>query len=177
MLLCYLLTVGIQGPQKKNSNFQEFPLTHLTKGSINAPAIRWLDTGDCVSISGLGRSPGEENGNPLQYSCLENSMNRGAWQTVVHGVPKSQTWPSNWTHTHTHTHTHAHTHACMHTLRGHGDFNYWGLPADRSCFLPVTVLQLSSDLAPSMEEDGCDIALQLTCVSYCVLTVLSALFI
>ena len=112
MLLCYLLTVGIQGPQKKNSNFQEFPLTHLTKGSINAPAIRWLDTGDCVSISGLGRSPGEENGNPLQYSCLENSMNRGAWQTVVHGVTKSQTWPSNWTHTHTHTHTC--THACMH---------------------------------------------------------------
>ena len=87
----YLLTVGIQGPQKKNSNFREFPLTHLTKGSINAPAIRWLDTGDSVSISGLGRSPGEENGNPLQYSCLENSMDRGAWQTIVHGVTKSQT--------------------------------------------------------------------------------------
>ena len=37
-------------------------------------------------IPGLGRSPGEENGNPLQHSCLENPMNRGAWQATVHGV-------------------------------------------------------------------------------------------
>ena len=43
------------------------------------------------SIPGLGRSPGEENGNPLQYSCLENSMNRRAWRTTVHGVAKSRT--------------------------------------------------------------------------------------
>ena len=39
----------------------------------------------------LGRSPREGNGNPLQYSCLENSMDRGAWWTIVHGVTKSQT--------------------------------------------------------------------------------------
>ena len=39
---------------------------------------------------GLGRSPGGGNGNPLQYSCLENPMDRGAWWTVVHGVAKSQ---------------------------------------------------------------------------------------
>ena len=45
--------------------------------------------GEQVSISGLGRSPGEGNGNPLQYSCLENSMDRGAWQSTVHGVAKS----------------------------------------------------------------------------------------
>ena len=38
------------------------------------------------SISGSGRPPGERNGNPLQYSCLENSMDRGAWQATVHGV-------------------------------------------------------------------------------------------
>ena len=38
------------------------------------------------SIPGLGRSPGEVNGNPLQYSCLENSMDGGAWQAIVHGV-------------------------------------------------------------------------------------------
>ena len=38
------------------------------------------------SISGSGRPPGERNGNPLQYSCLENSMDRGAWQAIVHGV-------------------------------------------------------------------------------------------
>ena len=42
-----------------------------------------------------GRSPGEGNGNPLQYSCLENLMDRGAWQATVHGVAKSWTWLSN----------------------------------------------------------------------------------
>ena len=40
-------------------------------------------------IPGLGRSPGEENGNPLQYPGLENPMDRGAWQAIVHGVAKS----------------------------------------------------------------------------------------
>ena len=49
------------------------------------------NAGDTVLIPGLGRSPGEGNGNPLQYSCLENSMDRGAWQAVVHGVAKNQT--------------------------------------------------------------------------------------
>jgi len=42
-------------------------------------------------IPGLGISPGEGNGNPLQYSCLENSMNRGAWWATVHGVAKNGT--------------------------------------------------------------------------------------
>ena len=49
------------------------------------------NAGDLGSIPGLGRSPGEGNGNPLQYSCLENAMDRGAWQAAVHGVAKSQT--------------------------------------------------------------------------------------
>ena len=49
------------------------------------------NAGDADSISGLGSSPGEGNGNPLQYCCLENSMDRGAWQATVHGVTKSQT--------------------------------------------------------------------------------------
>ena len=44
--------------------------------------------GDLSSSLELGRSPGEENGNPLQYSCLENSMGRGAWRAPVHGVAK-----------------------------------------------------------------------------------------
>ena len=48
-------------------------------------------TGDSNSIPGSGRSPGEENGNPLQYSCLENSMDRGAWWGAVYGVSKSWT--------------------------------------------------------------------------------------
>ena len=46
---------------------------------------------DLGSIPGLGRSPGEGNDNPLQYSCLENSMDRGAWWATVHEVAKSQT--------------------------------------------------------------------------------------
>ena len=46
---------------------------------------------DMGSIPGSGTSPGEGNGYPLQYSCLENSMDRGAWQATVHGVAKSQT--------------------------------------------------------------------------------------
>ena len=47
------------------------------------------NSGDPGSIPGLGRSPGGGNGNPLQYSCLENCMDRGAWRTTVHGVAKS----------------------------------------------------------------------------------------
>ena len=43
-------------------------------------------SGDLGSITGLGRPPGEEKGNPLQYSCLENPMLRGAWHATVHGV-------------------------------------------------------------------------------------------
>ena len=49
------------------------------------------DTTDAGSIPGLGRSPGGGNGNPLQYSCLENPMDGGAWRAMVHGVTKSRT--------------------------------------------------------------------------------------
>ena len=54
-----------------------------------------LNVGDLGSISRSGRCPGEGNGYPLQYFCLENSMDRGAWQATVHGVTKSQTWLSD----------------------------------------------------------------------------------
>ena len=47
--------------------------------------------GNWGSIPGSGRSPGEENGYPFQYSCLENFMDKGAWWATVHGVAKSQT--------------------------------------------------------------------------------------
>ena len=47
--------------------------------------------GDLGLIPGLGRSPGEGHGNPLQYSCLENPMDRGAWWAIVHGVTQSWT--------------------------------------------------------------------------------------
>ena len=49
------------------------------------------NAGDPGLIPGLGRSPGEGNGNPLQYSCLENPMDGGAWRATVHGVAKSRT--------------------------------------------------------------------------------------
>ena len=48
------------------------------------------NAGDPGTIPGLGRSPGEGNGNPLQYPCLENPMDRGAWRATVHGVTKSR---------------------------------------------------------------------------------------
>ena len=59
------------------------------EGSVvkNLPA----NVGDIDSIAGSGKSTGEGNGNPLQYSCLEKSMDRGAWWVTVHGVAKGQT--------------------------------------------------------------------------------------
>ena len=48
------------------------------------------NAGDLGLIPGLGRSPGGGHGNPLQYSCLENPMDRGGWQATVHGVAKSR---------------------------------------------------------------------------------------
>ena len=56
----------------------------------NTPANS-TDTGDASSIPGSGRSPGKGNGNPLQYFCLENSVDRRAWQATVQGMAKSQT--------------------------------------------------------------------------------------
>ena len=56
--------------------------------------------GDQGSIPGSGRSPGERNGNPLQYSCLENPMDGGAWWATVHRVTKSQTRLSDFTSLH-----------------------------------------------------------------------------
>ena len=59
------------------------------------------DTGDLGSIPGLGRSPGEGHGNPLQYFCLENPMDRRAWRVTVHGDAKSWTQLSDLACTHT----------------------------------------------------------------------------
>ena len=56
----------------------------------NLPAYAG-DAREVGLIPGLGRFPGVGNGNPLQYSCLGNSMDRGAWQAIVHGVTKSRT--------------------------------------------------------------------------------------
>ena len=72
-------------------------------GVKNLPANA-EDTRGVVLIPGLGRSPGGENGNPLQYPCLENSMDRGALWASVCGVAKTPTQLSEWACTHTHTH-------------------------------------------------------------------------
>ena len=59
---------------------------------VKNPPANAGDMRDAGLISGLGRSPAGGQGNPLQYSCLENSMDRGAWQATVHRVTQSQTW-------------------------------------------------------------------------------------
>ena len=58
---------------------------------VKNPLANKGDAGDMGLIPGSKRFPGEGNGNPLQYSCLENSMDREAWQATVNGVAKSQT--------------------------------------------------------------------------------------
>ena len=55
---------------------------------VKNPPANAGDTGDLGSLPGPGRSPGGGNGNPLQYSCLENPVDRGAWQATVHGVTR-----------------------------------------------------------------------------------------
>ena len=70
---------------------------------VKNPTANAGDTKDTGSVPKWGRSPGVGNGNPLQYSYPENSMDRGTWQATVHRVTKSQTQLN--THTHTHTHT------------------------------------------------------------------------
>ena len=91
--------------------------THLLYGGlIFTVALGFLDfpggsdgkvsvynAGDLGSIPGSGRTPGEGNGNPLQYYCLENPLDRGAWEATVHGVAKSWTRLSDFTHSLTHS--------------------------------------------------------------------------
>ena len=67
---------------------------------VNNPLANAGDLRDAGLIPALGRSPGEENGNLLQYSCLENPTNRGAWWTEVYGLSKSRT---RWRHLYTRT--------------------------------------------------------------------------
>ena len=83
------------GPQKLNSLLSSFAEKgcQLLKSALGLP--RWLsgkesdyNTGDAGSVLGLGRSPAEGNSNPLQYTCLENPMDRGAWWATVHGAEK-----------------------------------------------------------------------------------------
>ena len=76
----------------QNENF-----INLQRGTGGASLVAQMvnnltaNVGDVGSIPGSGRSSGEGNGNPLQYSCLEDSMDKGIWQVAVHGSAKSQT--------------------------------------------------------------------------------------
>ena len=84
----------------------DFHGTHVALGFPGTSVVKNLpanaeDAGDIGLIPGLGRSPGEGNGNPLQYSCLENSLDRGAWQAVAHGLTKGQTRLSMYAYMHT----------------------------------------------------------------------------
>ena len=82
-------------PQVSKATEPPFPIKisalsgRLPCGSDNKESV--CNAGDPGSVSGSGRSPGEGNGNPLQYSCLENSMDRGDWWATVHGVTESDT--------------------------------------------------------------------------------------
>ena len=71
------------------SEKQHYKRISLLPGGSDGKTSAYI-VGDLGSIPGWGRSPGEENGNTLQYSCLENPMDGGAWQAIVHGVAKSR---------------------------------------------------------------------------------------
>ena len=82
----------IQSEVSQKEKHQYSILTHID-GFPGGSEVKSsaCNAGDLGSIPGSGRSPGEENGNPLQYSCLENPMDRGAWLATVHWVAESDT--------------------------------------------------------------------------------------
>ena len=77
---------------------------------VKNPPANAGDARDVDSISESGRSSGEGNGNPLQYPCLGNPIDRGAWRVTLHTVAKPQTRLSTRACAHPHTHPHTHTH-------------------------------------------------------------------
>ena len=94
----------MKAPGPHHRTAREFPMPSDFPGGSNGKASAY-NAGDPGSIPGSGRSPGEGNGNPLQYSCLENPMDGGAWQATVHGVAKSRTWLSDFTFTSWHVYS------------------------------------------------------------------------
>ena len=71
------------------------PLIQYGASQVKNPPPNAGDVRDRGLIPGSGRSPGEENGNPLQYSSLENPMDRGVWRAIVHGVAKELDFTDN----------------------------------------------------------------------------------
>ena len=86
-----------QGPTVQRKELCSLSCNKGFPGGSEVKVSAW-NAGDPGSIPGSGRSPGEGNGNPLQYSCLENPMEGGAWQATVHGVAKSRTRLSDFTY-------------------------------------------------------------------------------
>ena len=91
---------GIQIRQSGKRRLEDDDEARILNGGLDSKASVY-NVGDPGSIPRLGRSPGEGNGNPLQHSCLGNSMDRGAWEGIVHGVAKSRTRLRDFTFTFT----------------------------------------------------------------------------
>ena len=86
---CLLLGWLIKSLGLEPSDLRFGGLTNFIPGGLEGKASA-CNAGDLGSIPGWGRSPGEGNANPLQYSCLENHMDRGVWSATVHGVTESR---------------------------------------------------------------------------------------
>ena len=103
------ISLSIKRDSNCDDSFQYLLDAHYVLGMgfpggsvVKNPLVNAGDKRDAGLIPGLRRSPGEGNGNPLQYSCLESPMDWGAWWATVHRVTKSWTWLTD-THIHTHT--------------------------------------------------------------------------
>ena len=93
----------------------------LLKSSCNSIKLHFTWTIQLLYLALAGVSVGEGNGNPLQYSCLKNPMDGGAWWAAVHGVPKSQTQLSDFTFT-------FHFHALEKEMATHSSVLAWRIP-------------------------------------------------
>ena len=96
---------GERSPQKQMSCLVHTTVINSPPGGSDGKASA-CNVGDSGSIPRWGRSPGEGNGNPVQYACLENPMDGGAWRATVHGVTKSRTRLSDFASAFFHFHCH-----------------------------------------------------------------------
>ena len=93
-ILAWRIPYGVIKSQTWLSDFHLQKFFWFPGGSDSKESA--CNVGDWTSVPGSGTSPGEGNDNPLQYSCLENPMDRGAWWATAHGVTKSRTWLSDY---------------------------------------------------------------------------------